>query len=267
VSSTDFFPTLLTIAGVKLPSDPGTDGVSLLPLLKQSGPVARDPLCWHYPHYSNQGGKPGGAIRNGDFKLIEHYESGYLELFNLASDPGETNNLATAQPQRANDLAKKLADWRRRVGAQMMTTNAAYEPVPIAPAADGSVVLHAHEVTIHGANLRYEPPAHKNTIGYWTRREDWASWEFRVAKPGRYEVEVLQGCGKGSGGAEVEVTIGAQTLTFTVQDTGHFQNFVPRVIGAVSIDAGRYALAVKPKTKPGAAVMDLRQVTLRPLAK
>ncbi len=265
VSSADFFPTLLTVAGVKLPGHPGTDGVSLLPLLRQSGVISREPFCWHYPHYANQGGKPGGAIREGDLKLIESYESGFLELYDLKADPGETNNLAGAQPQRANELAKKLADWRRHVGAQKMTTNADYELVPIAQSPDASVVLHAHEVTIHGVNLRYEPAAHKNTIGYWTRQSDWASWEFSIAKPGRFIVEVLQGCGKGSGGAEIEVSLGGQTLSFTVQDTGHFQNFVARDIGAVTLDKpGRYTLAVKPRTKPGGAVMDLRQVTLKP---
>src|SRR5205814_820448 len=58
-----------------------------------SGTFSRTNLFWHYPHYSNQGGKPSGAIRSGDFKLIESYEDGSLELYNLKEDPGETNNL------------------------------------------------------------------------------------------------------------------------------------------------------------------------------
>ncbi|MGH8246362.1 MAG: sulfatase-like hydrolase/transferase, partial [Gammaproteobacteria bacterium] len=207
-------------------------------------------------------------IRNGDFKLIESYESGYLALYNLAADPGETNNLAGAEPQRANDLAKKLADWRRRLRAEMMTTNAAFEPVPIRQSADGIVFLPAHEATIHGATVRYEPPAHKNTIGYWTQKDDWVSWEFILAKPGNFAVEVLQGCGKGSGGAEVEVSVGAAELAFVVEDTGHFQNFIPRTVGTLALTTpGPHILAVKPKTKPGVAVMDLRRVTLRPLEK
>jgi arylsulfatase A-like enzyme len=266
ISSCDLYPTLLSLAGVKLPSDPGTDGVSLVSLLERAGPLTRDSLFWHYPHYSNQGGKPGGAIRDGEFKLIEFYESGYLELYNLADDPGETKNLAGAQPQRANDLARKLADWRRRLHADMMTTNADYEPVPIPQSADGTVLLPAHEATIHGSTVRYEPAAHKNTIGYWTRKDDWVSWEFALAKPGSFAVEVLQGCGKGSGGAEVEVSVGAAKLSFVVEDTGHFQNFVPRTIGSLALTTkGPHMLTVKPKTKPGVAVMDLRRVTLRPL--
>ena len=76
--------------------------------------------------------------------------------------------------------------------------------------------------------LRYEPLPHKNTLGFWTQADDWASCEFTVTKPGTFTVEVLQGCGKGSGGSEVEVAVGEQTLTFTVEDTGGFQNFKAR---------------------------------------
>jgi len=265
VCSVDLFPTLLAAAGVRIPLDVPIDGVSFLPFFERRGPPDRGYYFWHYPHYSNQGGRPGGAIRQGEWKLIEFYENGYLELYDLKADPGETNNLAGALSQRANDLAKKLAEWRRNIGAQMMTTNEAYETVPIPQSADGSVVLHARDVTIHGVNVRYEPPAHKNTIGYWTQQGDWVSWDFSLAKPGAFTVEVLQGCGKGSGGAEVEVSIGGERLTFTVQDTGHFQNFIARDIGTVTLGKpGRHTLAVKPKTKPGAAVMDLRQVTLKP---
>jgi hypothetical protein len=94
---------------------------------------------------------------------------------------------------------------------------------------------------------------------------DWASWEFTVSVPGKFAMEVLQGCGKGQGGSEVEVTVGEQVLKFTVEDTGHFQNFKAREIGTVRIDkAGRYLLAIKPTRKAAAAVMDVRQVTLKP---
>jgi len=127
---------------------------------------------------------------------------------------------------------------------------------------DNTLLLHAKDASVHGSTVRYEPVPQKNTLGYWFKQEDWASWEFEVTKPGTYEVEVLQGCGKGSGGAEVEVTAGGKALTFTVEDTGGFQNFVPRKIGTVTLPAGRQTLTVKPKTKPGMAVMDLRQVTL-----
>ncbi|HEX8914942.1 MAG TPA: hypothetical protein VF796_21495, partial [Humisphaera sp.] len=139
-------------------------------------------------------------------------------------------------------------------------------PLAVAPAADGSYLLHARDAVVTGVNLRYEPEAIKNTLGYWTNPQDGADWVVRVDKPGTYEVEALQGCGKNSGGSLVEFTVAGQTLPMTVQDTGHFQNFVPRVLGKVKLDAGTHALSVRVRQKKGAAVMDLRQVTLKPVA-
>jgi hypothetical protein len=134
------------------------------------------------------------------------------------------------------------------------------------PEADGSLLLHSKDAVVSGKMLRYEPRPEKNTLGYWTKKEDTAEWTL-APKEGTYEVEVLQGCGTGSGGAQVEVRIGDQILKFTVEDTGHFQNFKPRVIGRVSLKSSTYSLEVVPVTKPGAAVMDLRSITLRPVAK
>ncbi|NJN05746.1 MAG: hypothetical protein HC814_04355 [Rhodobacteraceae bacterium] len=107
---------------------------------------------------------------------------------------------------------------------------------------------------------------HKNTLGFWVEPTDWAEFEFTVTKPGTFTVEPHQGCGAGNGGSEVEFTVAGQTLVMTVEDTGHFQNFKPRNIGTVEItEPGRYTLAVKPKTKAKAAVMDIRQIVLRPV--
>lgn len=140
------------------------------------------------------------------------------------------------------------------------------KPVVVVQSADGTVLLHARDVTIHGTNVRYEPQPEKNTVGYWTRLEDWVSWDFEIKKAGKFSVEILQGCGKGSGDSEVEFSVGDQTLKVTVQDTGGFQNFVAREIGTIKLaKPGRYTLSVKPKTKPGVAVMDLRQVTFKPV--
>ncbi len=103
------------------------------------------------------------------------------------------------------------------------------------------------------------------------------SWDFQIDKPGEFQIEILQGCGTGSGGSRVDFEIAPQTtrgnttpqhtLTATVEETGGFQQFVPRKIGTVTLaTAGRYLLAVKPRSKPGPAVMDLRQVKLIPVA-
>jgi len=140
------------------------------------------------------------------------------------------------------------------------------EPRTIRPAANGLITLAAHDAVTHGQNLRYEPQPHKNTVGYWSRQEDWCEWHFAVAKPGRYEVQILQGCGKGQGGSEVAVTIGGQEVVFTVEETGHFQNFKNRTLGTVKLAAGDdHALQLRPRAKAAGAVMDVRQVRLIPL--
>jgi arylsulfatase A len=128
VSSQDLYPTILQLAGVKPAEGQVIDGEGLLPLLKQTGKPAREALFWHYPHYSNQGGKPSGAVRRGDWKLIEFYEDDHVELYNLKDDPGETTDLAKKQPEEAARLQKLLADWRKSVNAQMPTPNPDYKP-------------------------------------------------------------------------------------------------------------------------------------------
>jgi arylsulfatase A-like enzyme len=102
------------------------DGVSLMPLLTQKGGLDRDAIYWHYPHYSNQGGPPGGAIRKGDYKLIEFYEDGRLELFNLKDDIGERQNLARKEPRKTAELHAMLKRWRESVQASMPAANPNY---------------------------------------------------------------------------------------------------------------------------------------------
>jgi hypothetical protein len=85
-------------------------------------------LYWHYPHYPNQGGKPGGAVRAGDWKLIEFYENARRELIDLKADPGENRNLAEAKPDVVKKLADQLAGWRDRVGAKMPKPNPGRRP-------------------------------------------------------------------------------------------------------------------------------------------
>ncbi len=124
VSSVDFFPTFCEAAGVR----PGkVDGVSLLPLLR-GGRLRDRALFWHYPHYSNQGGEPGSAIREGDWKLIEFYHHPRRELYNLAKDPAEKSNLIAREPAVAKRLAAKLRAWLKETGAVMPSKNPKADP-------------------------------------------------------------------------------------------------------------------------------------------
>ena len=164
------------------------------------------------------------------------------------------------------------AEWRAGMNAAVKNAKAATknakqagQPIVRVTPAKGDLRLMAKDARIHATMMRYEPETYKNTLGYWTKPEDWADWEFDMPAAGKYEVEITQGCGKGSGGAEVAVEVAGTTLKFTVQDTGHFQNFIQRTVGTVQLPAGKLTLAIKPQSKPGGAVMDLRRVVLRPV--
>jgi len=123
VISTDFYPTMLEMAGLPPKPEQHVDGESMVPLLQGTGGARRKAVYWHYPHYSNQGGKPGGAVRAGDFKLIESYEDGRVELYNLRADIGEQHDLSAEMPDKAAELCRMLHEWRSQVGAVMPQPN------------------------------------------------------------------------------------------------------------------------------------------------
>jgi hypothetical protein len=256
------------------------------------------PLFWHQPHYMNQGGRPGGVVREGNWKLIEHFEDGSLELFDLSKDPSETKDLAAEEPARVAAMRGKLEAWRRSVGAEGMRANpdfnrGAWENCfvrtdvtrlaalpksesmrPILAdwrramddsSKEGSntlIHLEARDAKVAGEKLKYEDPANKDTLGFWVNAADTVSWTFNAPRAGSYRVTVLQGCGKGQGGSVVALDCGASSLEFTVEETGHFQRFVPRQVGTLTLNAGENTLKVRPVKKAKAAVMDLRRVML-----
>ena len=262
VSSIDYYPTILKMAGIPVSTGHQVDGVDITKVLQGQGEVGNRALYWHYPHYSNQGGRPAGAIREGKWKLIQHYESGVLELYDVTSGR-EGRNVIESESKVANALVRKLEAWRRANGAQMMMPNPDYRPNVQQP--NHHIPLWCRYADVHGTMLRYEPMPHKNTLGYWINESDWASWEFHVDQPGTFDVVVTQGCGTGQGGSAVEFAVGDQTLIMTVKDTGHFQNFVDRKIGRITLSKpGKYTLTVKPRKKAKNAVMDLRKVVLQP---
>jgi arylsulfatase A-like enzyme len=123
VISTDFYPTMLDMAGLALRPEQHLDGMSFAPLLKGEGDYERGPIFWHYPHYGNQGGSPAAAVRDGDWKLIRFFEDNRTELYNLASDVGEQHESSAAEPDRAATMRLQLDDWLASVGAQMPTPN------------------------------------------------------------------------------------------------------------------------------------------------
>jgi arylsulfatase A-like enzyme len=120
VISTDFYPSILEMAG--LPSQPvqHKDGLSFVSALKGE-PFEGKAIFWHFPHYSNHGMQsPGGAVRVGDYKLLEYFENKSVQLFNLKEDPGEQKDLSREQPKKARQLLTRLQAWRKDVAARMM---------------------------------------------------------------------------------------------------------------------------------------------------
>ncbi len=134
VTSVDFFPTFLEILGIVHEAKGPIDGVSLVPLLAQSGPLNRQAIYWHYPHYHSSSIGPCGAVRCGDYKLIEWFDEticgagNRFELYNLKKDIAEQNNLTKEMPEKTKELKKMLANWRNKVNAQMLTPNPNYNP-------------------------------------------------------------------------------------------------------------------------------------------
>ena len=123
----DIYPTLVELGRATLPTTQPQDGVSLAAHLRNpAAALPRDTLYWHLPHYHHS--TPASSLRRGDWKLIEFFEGNVLELYNLAADPAEKNNLATREPARARELCDALAAWRTRVGARLPTPNPHHDP-------------------------------------------------------------------------------------------------------------------------------------------
>jgi arylsulfatase A-like enzyme len=127
VTGTDLMPTILSMVNAG-PAPKPCDGVDISGLFRGQTLLDRDVLYWHYPHYSDQGGTPGSAIREGDWKLIEFFEDGHVELYNLALDPGEQYNFASSFADKAKDLLGKLKSWRENLDASMPRPNPEYNP-------------------------------------------------------------------------------------------------------------------------------------------
>lgn len=127
IVNTDWTPTLLELAGGKPPA--GIDGVSQAEVIRTGRPsTAERTFVWHIPHYTNQGSRPSGAVRDGRWKFVEQYDDERVELFDLEADPAETRDLSKAQPARTSGLRQRLREWRKSIGAQENTPNFAFDP-------------------------------------------------------------------------------------------------------------------------------------------
>ena len=127
LSTIDFFPTFAKAMDNKSVIDKAIDGTNILDLLKNEQKSKQRTLFWHYPHYSNQGGKPGAAMVQGDYKLILNYEDNSLELYDIKHDIGEKNNLSVSEKARAKRYKKALDKWLKDNHAKFPISNPAYD--------------------------------------------------------------------------------------------------------------------------------------------
>ena len=130
---------------------------------------------------------------------------------------------------------------------------------------DGDIVLPAGAATTWSELMRYEPKEEKNCLGYWHEIDDWAEWSFNVHSPGRYKVEIVQGCGEGQGGSKVAIHVGKKEFEYKVIDTGGFQNWKTVEVGELDLNSGSHWLAIKPIEKAAKAVFDVHKVKLTPV--
>lgn len=127
VNGTDFYKTIVSMTGAKAPEGAGADGIDIYSELKSGESVDRA-LFWHFPHYSNHGMlTPSGAVRYGDYKLIEYYENGTVQLFNVKEDISETTDISAQKPEIMADLKQRLKEWRESVGAEMPSKNLSFD--------------------------------------------------------------------------------------------------------------------------------------------
>ena len=143
------------------------------------------------------------------------------------------------------------------------------EVEPIESTGDGSFYLPAHFAKTYGEKVRYEPQTYKNTVGFWVGKKDQAVWKIQLDRPGRFNVAVLQGCGKGHGGSLATMSFASPvkditpTIDFEVVETGHWQNFRWVQLGEIELrHKGEVEVAVAPKQIKKAALMDIRAIHL-----
>ena len=119
--SYDLFPTILDYVGLK--SETEIDGKSLMPILKGESKIDRNDVFWHFPHYHGSLWKPGSAIRHGDWKLVQHFESNTVELYDLKNDIGEMDDLSLNFPEKTQDLLNRLNNLRQETNANTVSIN------------------------------------------------------------------------------------------------------------------------------------------------
>jgi hypothetical protein len=173
--------------------------------------------------------------------------------------------------RNASQLAVKCL--KKNGGAVMNLKAVTLRPAPegnfpiAKPGVDGAITLMPEQATVYGRKLMWEPQPKKLCLGYWVDVNDYATWDIEIAAAGNYRVEIFQGCAPGQGGSKVSMLVdGFDEVTFEVQETGGFQDFIARDVGTISFaEAGKFLLKLKADKIANKAVMDLQKIILQPI--
>ncbi len=210
--------------------------------------------------------KLGVQVKIGDAALLKGYAP-------RTGGPGKQDAmvLGTAYIPKKGEYPVAILTGDVSNDDSFMITGLEFTPAPedepLGQSIDGTIQLEAKTATTYSEMMRYEPKEEKNCLGWWVDEKDWAEWKFDVSSPGKFKVNIVQGCGADQGGSEVAVLINDKTLKFKVEDTGGFQNWKSIDLGTVEIDeVGEHKLAVKPLSKAAKAVMDVQKIVLTPVA-
>ena len=286
-TTVDVLPTLAALIQAPLPQARTLDGRNLLGVLTSGddAPSAE----FFFPGYY---GADLCSIRSGPWKRVFAHTYQHLQragadglpgsyvrektgaaLYHLGEDPGESRDVAADHAAIVARLEAEAARIREALGDSLQGISGTAMRAPGSASAlrvrqdpAGTVALLATNAIVHGVNLRFETDPNGDRLTLWTRAGDWVEWEFDLVRPGRYQVELVQSCAGGSGGAELEFRMNGQVLSFTVPETGTADTFVARTLGVVDFPAaGMHGLEVRTRSDPARGVGDIRQVILRPV--
>ncbi len=269
----DVFPTLLELCGAPMPATPPQDGRSLVPLLEGKEGTWPDRMLFTQ-HALN---RETGAVRTGRYRLVN--EGRGWELFDMQSDPGQTKNIAAEQPEAARRLTAAYDQWWREVLPQTRESRA---PILVGHAEENPVELPVPQSQFTGG-LRFSGRHPNNAwLTNWTNAEATVEWELDAVRGGRYAVSLQYLCPEADAGARVQISVAGSTTEATLRKTSGQQiqspDRVPRTevyemdwatlqAGVVTLPRGRARLTLRALTKPGQAVMELKSVALRRIAK
>ena len=164
VSGIDWYPTILDLCNISLPQEQDVDGVSLVPLL-QGKKIKERSLFWHYPHYGNQGGEPSSIIMEGNWKLIHYHEDGRNELYNLALDVGEQNDLFLDEQDRAGQMKQRLDQWLKQTNAKFPIKDPTFDSTKRSDR--WKQIKTQKKAGLEKQHARFLSPSYKPNIDWW----------------------------------------------------------------------------------------------------